>query len=72
MPNVFVPIPPNTDQAQTINLVNKNFAVLDHETSTKLYKDVNGVPTILIGILPDGTTGIVIAKDGVDVTTLFS
>lgn len=37
-----------------------------------MYYDTNGVPSIIIGILPDGTTGLVIAKEGVDVTTVFS
>ena len=37
-----------------------------------LYYDSGGIPTILIGILPDGSTGMVVAKDGVDVTTVFS
>lgn len=37
-----------------------------------LYYDTNGVPNIIIGILPDGTTGIVVAKPGVDVLTVFS
>lgn len=36
-----------------------------------LYYDADGVPTIVIGILPDGTTGMVVAKSGVDVLSLF-
>lgn len=37
-----------------------------------LYYDTNGIPSIVIGILPDGTTGLVISKPGVDVLSLFS
>jgi hypothetical protein len=37
-----------------------------------LYYDANGIPTIVIGVLPDGTTGLVIAKPGVNVLSLFS
>jgi hypothetical protein len=37
-----------------------------------LYYDTNGIPSIVIGIMPDGTTDFVISKPGVDVTTLFS
>lgn len=37
-----------------------------------LYYDANGVPIIVIGICPDGTTGLVIAKPNIDVLTLFS
>lgn len=36
-----------------------------------LYYDTNGIPTIVIGILPDGTTGMVIAKPGINVLDLF-
>jgi hypothetical protein len=32
----------------------------------------NGIPQILIGLLPDGTYGLVISKVGIDVNTLFT
>lgn len=32
----------------------------------------SAVPRILIGLLPDGTYGIVISKEDIDVTTAFS
>lgn len=37
-----------------------------------IYYDQNNIPIIIIGILPDGSVGIIQAKDGVDVTTLVS
>jgi hypothetical protein len=37
-----------------------------------LYYDKNGIPSIVIGIMPDGTTDFVISKPGVDVLTLFT
>ncbi len=37
-----------------------------------LYYDSDNVPRIVIGILPDGTMGIVISKEGVDVIDWFS
>lgn len=37
-----------------------------------LYYDSNGVPSIVVGILPDGTTGLVIAKPGENVLDAFS
>lgn len=36
-----------------------------------LYYDSNGVPSILIGIDPDGNVNIHAADDGVDVLSLF-
>lgn len=37
-----------------------------------LFYDVNGVPNMVIGILPDGTMGLVVAKEGVNVLDVFS
>lgn len=37
-----------------------------------LYYDSNNIPSIIVGMLPDGTVGILCAKPGVDVTTLVS
>ncbi len=37
-----------------------------------LYYDTDGIPSIVIGILPDGTVGLVISKPGVDVLSLFT
>jgi len=37
-----------------------------------LYYDANGIPNTIIGILPDGTTGIASAKEGENVIDAFS
>ncbi len=34
-----------------------------------LYYDSDNVPTIIIGVLPDGSTGLVVAKSGKNVLT---
>lgn len=44
---------------------------LSNERRTDLYKDNAGTNRILIGVLPNGETGIAISIEGVDVTTLF-
>lgn len=36
-----------------------------------LYYDSNGIPRIVIGILPDGTTGFVVSKEGESVLDAF-
>lgn len=36
-----------------------------------LFYDPNGIPSIVLGILPDGTMGMVVSKEGVDVLSLF-
>lgn len=90
MPYRFSPIAPNTSTQQLIAVINNNFAQLDNESVSKVFKqasgnaiingklpydggygslfyDKNGVPNIIIGILPNGETGIVVANPGVDV-----
>lgn len=44
---------------------------LSNETRTDVYKDNSGTNRILIGVLPNGETGIVISNEGTDVLTLF-
>lgn len=51
-----------------MSIINKNFAELDNEGTTKLYSDKSGVPNISIGIQADGTSRIRVAKEGFDVT----
>lgn len=36
-----------------------------------IVKDENNIPRIILGYLPDGTIGLVISKEGVDVLTVF-
>lgn len=36
-----------------------------------IYYDTDGVPRIVIGILPDGSIGMVVSKEGIDVLTVF-
>lgn len=44
--------------------------VYSNNYSTTTYYDANN-SRILIGLLPDGTYGIVISKPGIDVTSVF-
>jgi hypothetical protein len=41
--------------------------ILQDDYSTRTYYDQNGLARILIGLLPDGTYGLVISKPGFDV-----
>lgn len=68
MPSRFIPINPAADTSQQVSIINKNFAELDAEGTIKLYSDKNGIPNISIGIQPDGTSRIKVAKPGIDVT----
>jgi hypothetical protein len=45
---------------------------ISNEGLTTVYKDNSGTNRIIIGVLPDGDTGIVISKDGVEVQEVFS
>jgi hypothetical protein len=72
MPNRFLPVSQGSSFDQALPVINGNFSQLDGETYTKVYRDSSGVPNMIMGLLPDGTTGLVIAKEGVNVLTLFS
>lgn len=52
--------------------VTTQFQRIANESITKIIKDTTGTPRLIFGRLPDGTYGLVISKDGVDVTTVFS
>ena len=49
----------------------QNFQEIDNKFTTNIVKDTSGNKRIIFGKLPDGTYGLVISKEGVDVTTLF-
>lgn len=51
--------------------LNEWAASISNENRTDVYKDNSGTNRIIIGVLPDGDTGIVISKEGVDVLSLF-
>ncbi len=52
MPYRFLPIPPELGSAQFAAMINKNFAELDNETITKVYKGANNRIAIIEGKLP--------------------
>lgn len=45
---------------------------ISNERITDVYNDTSGTPRILIGVLPDGQTGIAISREGIDVNTIFT
>lgn len=55
-----------------VNNAADNQLILKDDFSTRTYYDGNGVPRILIGLLPDGTYGIVVSLPNIDVTSVFS
>lgn len=55
-----------------VNNAGDNQLILKDDFSTRTYYDGNGVPRILIGLLPDGTYGIVVSQPDIDVNSLFS
>lgn len=69
MPSRFIPIPYGTDPAQQLAMINKNFGELDNENVTKIFYDINGTPSIAIGVQQDRTSRIKVATAGFDVTS---
>lgn len=68
----FIPITPGMSAANMAAALNQNFQLIQNFSITQIIKDVHGVPRIIFGKLPDGTYGLVVSKDGIDVTTVFS
>lgn len=54
-----------------VRQVNEWGRQLSNERLTDVYNDNSSTPRIIIGVLPDGDTGIVISRDGIDVNTVF-
>lgn len=52
-----------------IAAINDNFALLENLNVTQIFKNKDGVPQIILGRYPDGTYGLKISRDGVDVLT---
>lgn len=63
----FRPLNSTNSQATNNNEINNMVRQLNNEQKTKIYKDNNGVRNISIGVQPDGTSRIRIAKEGIDV-----
>lgn len=55
-----------------VKQINEWGRMLSNEKRTEVYKDNSGTNRIIIGVLPDGDTGIVVSKENVDVLTVFS
>lgn len=66
------PIAPGANESIKTQIINDNFSRVQNKLVTNIIKDENGIPKMIIGKLPDGTYGLVIAKDGIDVLTVFS
>lgn len=54
-----------------VRQINEWARVISNERRTDVYKDNSNTNRILIGVLPDNSTGIVISKEGVDVNNVF-
>jgi hypothetical protein len=55
MPNVFVPIGKDATLEQLISAINNNFAQIDQETVTKIFRVANNSPGFIQGKLPNDT-----------------
>lgn len=55
-----------------VKQINEQGRLISNENLTKLYKDNSGQNRIIIGMLPDGDSGLVISKEGIDVLDVFS
>lgn len=54
-----------------VRQVNEWGRTISNEKRTDIYKDNSGTNRIIIGVLPDGNTGMVISKEGINVLSIF-
>jgi hypothetical protein len=67
----MIPLSTQNSDMQNYAQVNDLSREFDARKVVQMFKDTSGIPRIIIGKLPDGTHGLVISKEGVDVTTVF-
>lgn len=64
---------PDNSQQFGIAFIDSSGRTIKTDTGvTQTVYDASGIPTVLIGKLPDGSYGIAVGKPGIDVTTAFS
>lgn len=66
-----IPLVPGMDDNTQTNIINDNFQQIEAENRTKVIRDENANDRIIIGRMPDGSYGIIISNEGVDVKSLF-
>lgn len=66
------PIGNQSELEDVIKIVNDNFRDVENIFRVIQIKDDTGTNRIILGRLPDGTYGLVISKEGIDVKTVFS
>lgn len=62
----------NANFSELINATNTIAREINNKSIVQQFKDTTGTPRIILGRLPDGTHGLVISKEDVDVTSVFS
>lgn len=65
------PIIPGAKQEFKDQAINDNFQRMQDRFRTNVIKDETGTNRLIFGKLPDGTYGLVISKEGIDVLTVF-
>ena len=71
MTNINTQIPTSASQPLKDTEYQKNFQVIQNRFITNVVSDTAGDRRIIFGKLPDGTYGLVISKEGVDVLDVF-
>ena len=66
-----IQLTPNMDSATMSSTLNAMFRQIESENRTKTIRDENGQDRIIMGRMPDGTYGIVISNEGVNVYDIF-
>lgn len=64
----LVPVTPMMDSNRMAAVISSNFRQLENLNRVQIFKDETGVNRIILGRLPDGSYGMKVSQEGVDVT----
>lgn len=62
-----IPLTPSMDTNTLINAINNNFRQVESENRTKVIRDEEGTPRVIIGRFPNGEYGVIVSKKGKNV-----
>lgn len=62
-----IQLTPNMDTSTMVNAINDAFRQLESENRSKVIKDEDGTPRVIIGRFPNGEYGVIVSKKGKNV-----
>ena len=68
----YIKLTPNMRIETLVNALNTNFNQIQAQDRRTIIADQDGYNRVILGLLPDGTYGLVISKPGYDVVAVLN